>query len=229
MTEQHNTPPELPQVALPGDTPAGNAADARRRRLLGAAAKGLFSGPILVTLANRPAFGWTSACNFSAGASVNPSQAKVKGGDDYGVWYEHQSRWPSGVLPTATFLDTFGFSSSYWNKSGSSDTIYVTVKGIAGASLTLATAVSTSGADTDVVFKTKIGTAWKSFPIGFYCRQATAAYLNEKHYGGNFPLVGVKSMVANDFLTFATLSSVSSTSEQTSNYNQFLLYNNDCR
>jgi hypothetical protein len=218
MTEQHETPLELSDPHG-GDAPA---ADARRRRLLAAGAKGLFAGPIIVTLANRPAFGLTSNCNFSAGGSVNPSQAKVQGGDKSDVWYG-RSTWPSdvGCAPGSSFVTTFGIS-SYWNVSSTS---YVKVGGVQNASFALQSAVSTSGTDGNVVYWAKKSGNWHSFNIGLYCSQATAAYLNEMHYKTSFPLVGVKSMVQADFAKFAASTL---TSENTSNYNSFVRFNDDC-
>jgi hypothetical protein len=233
MTEQHSNPSELP--LQDGDRSAQVSpevtADDRRRRLLALGAKGLFSGPILITLANRPAFGWGgSNCNYSAGASVNPSQSKPQGGDKHDVWHSRSS-WPSsvGCNRTDSFASCFGLTSTYWNGSS----CYVKVKNtsgsyVKGASLSLSTALDPSTPDSCAVLFAYNSSKkqWQSFNIGNYCRYATAAYLNEKHYQGSFPIAGCRSMVQNDFINkFATCAVTSST---TGNYGQFVNWNNNC-
>lgn len=101
--------------ALPPQTGAGSAPAAAvstdRRRLL----KGVATGSVLMTVANRPAMGaW---CTPSAWVSGNLSQPdklrKTCGGRSPGFWRTRVERWPSKYSTGTCATQTQGPCSSY--------------------------------------------------------------------------------------------------------------------
>ena len=198
--------------ALPA-SPAPDVADTvrerRRRVLLGGLAA---AGPMIVTLAGRPALGATGVCTVSGYTSVNPSQATGNSqtcGDSPGCWKnKNYQNWPGmrqDVTPYQAYThDTLlsdGIAIPALAKSPFSNT-NVTMGNTIGGGGTVTVTWTFSG--------TKTTTLWSGGQIS----NVTAALLNQGFYGPSnyfhpssnvFGSPDVRSMI-NSYLTSTSAS-----------------------
>lgn len=111
VTDQ-NARPDQPRLNEGSEEQVGGKVVAGKRLTRRRFASAGFAAPIILTLANRPAFG--AVCTVSGFASTNPSGIARHGSDSCGGrgpghWTDEN--WPTAFPPDTRFREVFGGSS----------------------------------------------------------------------------------------------------------------------
>ena len=190
--------------------PGGLAPGSRRKLLTGA-----LSSPVIVTLMNRPAFAWQSACNYSGHASIEASgTVRYTGGDDPDVWYRRANWDVGGYQMNSDFAAACGIKAYLATKKDGQYIFNV-------QSLDFKTALGCAyndGGLTATISK-------KTYNLGYYIAQGCAAFLNELYYKTHFGLSGCGPMIQSDFANYFCTGHAG---EDCPNYRRYRDANNDC-